>query len=102
MKTSKLVLDLSQLKKKYPEKPKREESNLAKVYIDEHGDYWVKIEDRLYIMGDTGPLLSPRAKPEIKLRFLFSTNHHLGAFGEVKWDLILKKIKRHKKRHSKS
>jgi hypothetical protein len=101
MKISDIVLDISRLKKKYPEKRQKEEQNLARVYLDEHGDYWVKIENRLYIMGDSGPLLSPRAKPEIKLKFLFTTNHHIGRFGEVKWDIIMEKIKKHKKRHFK-
>jgi len=101
MENSKLILDLSQLKKKYPEKPQREEPNLARVYLDEYGDYWVKIENRLYIMGDSGPLLSPRDKPEIKLKFLFTTNHHIGRFGEAKWNIIMEKIKKHKKRHFK-
>jgi hypothetical protein len=95
-----LYLDVPLKKGKQESKRKSRDDGdiVAKVYIDEYGDYWVVMGGNYHLMGESGMLLVPRAKPQLKMRFLFKVNGARGKWGEIKWDEVMERINKHRKR----
>jgi hypothetical protein len=95
-----ITFGLAKLKEKYNDDNRKRDENVVKVYIDEQGDYWARVDGRIYLMGDSGALLSPRAEPEVKMKYLFKVEQSVGKFGEIIWDVVIEKIRIHRRRRN--